>query len=60
MLSDTGIIVATLSEADAYHHKANELIENLVPPFITTLPCLTEALYLLGARGAFDQSPGPL
>jgi len=38
MLSDTGIIVATLSSDDAYHHKANDLIQNLIPPFITTLP----------------------
>ena len=56
LLIDTGIIVATIASKDAFHQRANNLVDHLRPPFATTLPCLTEAMYLLGEVGQHAQN----
>jgi len=52
ILTDTGPLVALLDEADANHGVCVEIARHLPPePLLTTWPCFTEAMYLLGAVG---------
>ena len=48
ILADTGFLVGAISEDDQYHRRCIEIAATLPPRCITTWPCLTEALYLLG------------
>jgi len=47
ILSDTGFIVAAISQDDQYHERCIEIAAALPPQYLTTWPCLTEAMYLL-------------
>ncbi len=54
ILTDTGPIVALLDKDDAYHSicfNAARLLPH--EPMLTTWPCFTEAMYLLGSVGGF-------
>jgi len=51
-LTDTGPLVALLDRDDARHTDAVAAARQLPPgPLLTTWPCFTEAMYLLGSVG---------
>ncbi len=49
ILMDTGLIVAYYSAADKYHAQALKFFERCTSQLITTVACVTEAMYLLAA-----------
>jgi hypothetical protein len=52
LLVDTGPLVALIDEDDPPHAAVKEALTHLPPrPLLTTWPCLTEAMYLLGTVG---------
>lgn len=55
ILTDTGPIVALLDSDDPSHAACLAAAQHLPPePLLTTWPCFTEAMYLLGAVGGFQ------
>ena len=56
-LTDTGPLVALINRNDPYHQSSLRATAGLPSaPLVTTWPCLTEAMYLLGrAAGASGQ-----
>ena len=52
ILCDTGPLVALLDRDDAHHARCSNALGNLPPTqLLTTWPCLTEGMYLLGRIG---------
>lgn len=52
ILTDTGPIVALLDVRDAHHARCRAAAGRLPPvPLLTTWPCFTEAMYILGEAG---------
>lgn len=52
ILTDTGPLVALLDKDDSHHIKCLKASKNLpATPLLTTWPCFTEAMYLLGEIG---------
>ena len=50
-LCDAGPMVAMVDRDDPYHERCAAALVSLSPDtFVTTWPCLTEAMYLLGRR----------
>src|SRR5437588_51670 len=49
-LTDTGPIVAVLNANDSYHQRCLTVLPSLSKPMLTTIPVLTEAMYLLGKQ----------
>jgi uncharacterized protein len=47
-LTDTGPLVALVDKAQQYHGACVAALPSVSMPLITTWPCLTEAMYLLG------------
>lgn len=47
ILIDSGVFVALFDKRDIYHQQAVKFIKNNKSPLITSLACVTEALYLL-------------
>lgn len=47
-LTDTGPLVALLDKAQHHHARCVATLPGIVMPFITTWPCFTESMYLLG------------
>lgn len=47
ILIDNGVFVALFDKRDIYHQQAVKFIKNNKSPLITSLACITEALYLL-------------
>jgi predicted nucleic acid-binding protein len=52
-LTDTGPLVALIDKGDSGHTACQAILPSLSPPLITTWPCLTEAMYLLGSAGGY-------
>ena len=50
-LCDTGIIVAAINPADVHNEQALKALNNARTAPITTWPCLTEAMHLVGITG---------
>ena len=50
ILIDTGIIVATLNVRDEDHRLAVTMLKTIRTALVTTWPCITEAMYLLGTK----------
>jgi hypothetical protein len=55
ILADTGFLVGVISEDDQHHRRSIEIAATIPPRYITTWPCLTEALYLLGIPPAQER-----
>ena len=53
ILCDTGPLVALMNRADSNSKICFEILNQLPPQFLTTWPCLTEAMYFLGKFGGF-------
>lgn len=54
MLTDTGPLIALLDRDDRHHHAAGAVALGLPPgPLLTTMPCFTEAMHILRARGGY-------
>ena len=53
-LTDTGPLLAALDKRDPHHAACIAVMRRLPPgPLLTTRPCFTEAMYLLGEVGGF-------
>jgi predicted nucleic acid-binding protein len=48
ILCDTGVIVGLILADDKYHQYSVDAVANLKSQIITTWPCITEAMYLVG------------
>ncbi|MCI5220020.1 MAG: PIN domain-containing protein [Candidatus Electrothrix sp. LOE2] len=54
ILTDTGPLPALFDRRDAHHQRCLDFLRTLPPePMLTTWPCFTEAMYLLGAAGGY-------
>ena len=52
ILTDAGVLVALLDRRDPGHAASTAAAQNLPPgPMMTTWPCFTEAMYMLGRTG---------
>ncbi|HZO91952.1 MAG TPA: hypothetical protein VFB38_26785 [Chthonomonadaceae bacterium] len=51
ILSDTSFIVASIRADDQNHQRCREVLATIRTPFLTTWPCITEAMHLLGPQG---------
>ena len=47
-LTDTGPLVALVNENDTKHMPCKQILLTLRLPLLTTWPCFTEAMYLIG------------
>jgi predicted nucleic acid-binding protein len=55
ILTDAGVLVALLDADDGQHASCSAALEHLpAEPLLTTWPCFTEAMYLLGAVGGYQ------
>ncbi len=54
ILTDTGPLVAIMDADDTYHELCADALKHLPPgKLLTTWPCFTEAMYLLGSAGGY-------
>ena len=53
ILCDTGIIVAALDPNDNDHHLCAKMLKTVRAPLLTTWPCMTETMYLIGDRAGY-------
>ncbi len=55
ILVDTGPLVALINADDQFHAECTAILPNLPAiPFLTTLVCFAEAMYLLGSVGGIQ------
>jgi len=53
-LTDAGPLIALLNQKDEHHHACMVALSTLPSrPMLTTWPCFTEAMYLLGEAGGY-------
>lgn len=52
-LTDTGPLVALVDVGEKMHHQCTARLPQLSPPLVSTWPCFTEAMYLLGKSGGY-------
>ena len=58
-LTDTGPLLALLDQGDPYHVNSLAAVKRLPAfPLLTTWPCFTEAMYLLGSVGGHRYQEG--
>jgi predicted nucleic acid-binding protein len=48
ILCDTGVIVGVILADDSYHKQSVDAVASLRNQLVTTWPCITEAMYLVG------------
>lgn len=53
ILCDAGPLIALVDPRDSDHVRCNSLLTSLRPPLVTSWPCITEAMYFLGAAGGW-------
>lgn len=53
ILIDAGPLIALLNADDPHHTRCVEAAKPLMSPLLTTWPCFTEAMYLLGSMGGY-------
>ena len=54
ILTDTGPFIALLDQRDDFHQPCLEALNRLpAEPMLTTWPCLTEAMHILGSVGGY-------
>ena len=54
ILTDTGPLIALLDKRDNHHRRCIDTVKTLpAEPMLTTWPCFTEAMHILGAVGGF-------
>ena len=53
ILCDAGPLIALVDQDDEDHAVCRALLPSLTRPLISTWPCLTEAMYILGHRSGF-------
>ena len=54
ILTDTGPLIALLDKRDNYHKNCVRLLKTLpAEPMLTTWPCFTEAMHILGSVGGY-------
>ncbi len=59
ILTDAGPLIALLDRRDDRHHACADTLEVLsAEPMLTTWPCFTEAMYILGAVGGYRYQGG--
>lgn len=59
MLTDTGPLVALLDRRDPNHAECTAAAQRLPPgPLVSTWPCFTEAMYLVGQTGGHRYQAG--
>lgn len=51
ILADTSFIIAVIKHDDKNHQRCREVLNLIRTPLLTTLPCITEAMHLLGGQG---------
>ncbi len=51
ILCDAGPLIALIDTSDKNHSRCVAALPSLSSPLLTTWPCLTEAMYLLGQYG---------
>jgi len=51
ILADTGFLVGAISEADQYHQRCIEIAATIPPRYVSTWPCVTESMHMLGPQG---------
>ena len=52
-LTDTGPLVAIVDIGERAHAQCGAALPHLSEPLVSTWPCLTEAMYLLGKSGGY-------
>ena len=55
ILSDTGFLVGAISANDQHHQRCLAISATIAPRYITTWPCITEAMHLLGIPSAQEK-----
>jgi len=50
ILCDTGVIVASINVRDRFNQRCLTVLSTIRVPIVTTWPCITESLHLLGAQ----------
>jgi uncharacterized protein len=59
ILTDTGPLIALLDKRDEQHQNCLDALNRLpAEPLLTTWPCLTEAMYILGSVGGYRYQAG--
>ena len=51
ILSDTSFIIATINIGDKNYIRCRQALLTIRTPFLTTWPCITEAMHLLDSQG---------
>lgn len=52
-LCDASALIALINQGDANHNRCVNALSKLPAPLVTTWPCFTEAMYLLGRYGGW-------
>lgn len=55
ILYDAGFMVGAINEDDQYHAHCIAALRSVSPRFVTTWPCITEAMYLLRTQSAQEK-----